>query len=232
MPGSNTGTVNALANRFVHITQHKILGADYGVEAIVPVIRKSLTFSSAGISESNTGLGDVYLGPLVLGWHGTNWDAVAAAGLWFDSADDNRFSDPGMGYKSVMLTLGGTYYFDSAKTWSFSALMRYELNTKNNGFEPGDQLTLEWGLGKVLEGTRLQLGLVGYYQGQTTKDRGIGASNHKYARSAFGLQADYNLLKDAGVLLRAAYYKEVSADAGSAPQAKGNTFRFTLVKAF
>jgi hypothetical protein len=50
------------------------------VEAIVPVMRTSLTINAAGISDSRSGVGDVYLGPLVLGWHGPQWDAVAAAG--------------------------------------------------------------------------------------------------------------------------------------------------------
>ena len=39
LPGHNRGTVTALANRFVWVTNHKLLGADYGVEAIVPVMR-------------------------------------------------------------------------------------------------------------------------------------------------------------------------------------------------
>jgi hypothetical protein len=31
--------VTALANRFVWITNYKLLGADYGMEAIVPVMQ-------------------------------------------------------------------------------------------------------------------------------------------------------------------------------------------------
>ena len=42
LPGSNKGNVTALANRFVWMTGHKLLGADYGVEAIVPIVRTSL----------------------------------------------------------------------------------------------------------------------------------------------------------------------------------------------
>ena len=132
VPLSNTGTVSALANRFVYITSTKVLGADYGMEAIVPVIRKSLNFNAPGISESSSGVGDIYLGPLVLGWHGGNWDAVAAAGMWFDTGNSDSISKPGNGYKSTMLTGGGTYYFDAAKKWTGSALVRYEMNSSND----------------------------------------------------------------------------------------------------
>ena len=146
LPGHNSGTVTALANRFVWITNYKLLGADYGMEAIVPVMRTSLTLNAAGISDSRTGVGDIYLGPLVLGWHGPQWDAVAAAGLWLDNGSTSDPASPGKGYKSTMLTGGLTYHFDAAKTLSASALARYEFNGKNDaGFRHGDQMTVEWG---------------------------------------------------------------------------------------
>lgn len=231
VPLSNTGTVSALANRLVYITNTKLLGADYGMEAIVPVLRKSLNFNAPGISESSSSVGDIYLGPLVLGWHGGNWDAVAAAGLWLDSASSGKSSSPGNGYKSTMLTGGGTYYFDAAKNWTGSALMRYEMNsTQSNAFKPGNQVSLEWGFGKSFGA--VQVGLVGYDQWQTGNDSGPGATGDHAERHAMGVEVVYPLMKEAGVMLKAAYYDEYSAKGGSAAQAKGSTLRFTFIKAF
>lgn len=231
VPLSNTGTVSALANRLVYITGTKLLGADYGMEAIVPVLRKSLNFNAPGISESSSGVADVYLGPLVLGWHGGNWDAVAAAGLWLDNANNDKPSSPGNGYRSTMLTGGGTYYFDAAKSWTGSALLRYEMNsTQSNDFKPGNQLTMEWGFGKSLGA--VQVGLVGYDQWQTSNDSGPGATGDHAERHAIGAEVVYPLMKEAGVMLKAAYYDEYSAKGGSNPQAKGSTLRFTFIKAF
>ena len=171
LPGHNRGTVSALANRFVWVTQHKLLGADYGMEAIVPLMRTSLTINAAGISDTRSGVGDVYLGPLVLGWHGPQWDAVAAAGMWFDTASTSDPASPGKGFKSTMLTGGLTYYFDGAKTWSGSGLMRFERNGKNGaGMRPGNQITLEWGLGKSFGAW--QAGMVGYSQCRPAKTAG------------------------------------------------------------
>jgi hypothetical protein len=228
LPGTNmSGTVSALANRFVYITNTKVLGADYGMETIVPVVRKSFAFAG----ESNTGVGDIYLGPLVLGWHGGNWDAVAAAGMWFDTGNSDSISKPGNGYKSTMLTGGGTYYFDAAKSWSGSALVRYELNSKDDsGFEPGDQVTMEWGFGKSIG--PVQVGVVGYDQLQTSKDSGTGATANKSARHAIGAEVVYPLMKEAGVMLKAAYYNEYSAKGGTNPEPKGSTLRFSFIKAF
>lgn len=230
IPGYNKGTVTALANRFVRITSTKLLGADYGYELIVPVIRKSLTFNAAGISDTGSGVGDVFLSPLVLGWHGSNWDAVAAAGLWLDNASSDKPGSPGNGYKSTMLTAGGTYYFDATKSWSGSALLRFETNsTMSNDFKPGNQVTMEWGIGKALGA--VQVGLVGYDQWQTSNDSGPGATSDHAERHAVGAEVVYPLM-DKGVILKAAYYDEYSAKGGSNPQAKGSTLRFTFVKAF
>lgn len=227
LPGSNTGTVSALANRLVYITNTQFLGANYGMETIVPVIRKSMTFAG----ESSSGIGDIYIGPLVLGWHGSNWDAVAAAGLWFDNANSDSISKPGNGYKSTMLTGGATYYFDDAKSWTGSGLVRYEMNsTNNNGFKPGNQVSLEWGFGKSLGA--VQVGLVGYDQWQTSNDSGPTATSDHAERHAVGVELVYPLMKEAGVMLKAAYYDEYSAKGGTNPQAKGSTLRFTFVKAF
>jgi hypothetical protein len=231
IPGNNTGTVSALANRLVYITNTQFLGASYGMETIVPVLRKSLNFNAAGISESSSGVGDIYVGPLVLGWHGGNWDAVAAAGLWFDNASSDSPSKPGNGYKSTMLTAGGTYYFDAAKSWTGSALLRYEMNsTQSNDVKPGNQVSMEWGFGKAVGA--VQVGLVGYDQWQTSNDSGGGASSDHAERHAIGAEVVYPLMKEAGVMLKAAYYDEYSAKGGTGAQAKGSTLRFTFVKAF
>ena len=231
LPGSNSGNVTALANRLVWMTGAKVLGADYGVETIIPVIGTSLHLNAAGVNDSHTGLGDIYVGPVVLSWHGGNWDAVGAAGVWLDNARANTPADPGKGFKSWMLTGGGTYYFDAAKNWSGSALARFERNTRSDaGFRYGNQLTVEWGLGKrygVMQG-----GLVGYSQWQLTNDSGPGAGDARSARHAIGAEFSYALPAQK-MNLKAALYQEVSAKAGSlGPQPRGTLLRLGLVKAF
>jgi len=230
LPGSNTASVTALANRFVRITPTQVLGANYGYEMIVPVVSTSLKLGAAGLDNSQSGVGDVYLGPLVLGWHGAQWDAVAAAGLWLDSGKSDQAASPGKGYKSTMLTGGATYYFDAAKAVSGSALFRFERHGKDNaGVRAGNQLTLEWGVGKNL-GT-VQAGVVGYSQWQVSDDQGAGMTDQRAARHAIGAELVYPV-PGAGLFLKGALYKEFSVKAGNGPEAKGNIVRVSLVKAF
>jgi hypothetical protein len=225
-----SGKVTALANRFVKVTDTKLFGADYGFETIIPVLRTSVKVGPLDASDS--GVGDVYVGPLVLGWHGAQWDAVAAAGIWLDTAP-NTLGDPtspGKGYQSTMLTGGLTYYFDQPKSISGSALFRYEYNgKKDNGVRPGDQLSLEWGVGKNYGA--YSLGVVGYSQWQLSDDKGAVATAGKAERHAAGLELVYPVAS-AGLFLKGAAYKEFSVHGGSGPEPKGNLLRLSLVKPF
>jgi hypothetical protein len=72
-----------------------------------------------------------------------------------------------------MITAGATFYPDNAKKWSISALNRYEINgvKDDTDFSPGDAWTIEGGISRALSPT-VDLGVVGYYQMQTTKTSG------------------------------------------------------------
>lgn len=230
LPGDNSIKITALANRFVWVTPQKVLGADYGVEAIVPVLRTSVDLGAVPLSDTRSGIGDVYVGPVVLGWHGAQWDAVAAAGVWLDNAPSGQPASPGQGYRSTMFTLGSTAYADASRTTSASVLMRYEVNGgTSSGFKPGNTLSLEWGVGRVVG--PVTLGLVGYGHWQVSNDTGIGATSARAGRAAFGVEVSYPV-PGAGLFLKAAAYKETVARAGSVPEPKGTLLRATLVKAF
>jgi len=108
--------------------------------------------------------------------------------------------------------------------------MRFETNSeKSNGFKPGNQVTVEWGIGKVMG--PVQVGVVGYDQMQVSNDSGPGASGNSSSRHAIGAEVVLPILS-AGVFLKAAAYKEYRSEAGTGPETIGNLFRFTFVKAF
>ncbi len=224
VPGSNKGKVTALANRFIHITEKKFLGADYGFEAIIPVQHTSLDFKAAGVDSSKSGVGDVFLGPVVLGWHGPQWDSVFAAGLWFDTGSTSQPASPGLGYKSLMLTLGGTYYVDTAKSWSLSALSRYEINGNKKGLNQGDSFLVEWAAGKRLD-NGIELGVIGYNGWQL--DNNQTQSNAKIEKHAVGIESGY-FWGNLGFGFKAAYLGEYKTKNST----EGDLFRLQFTKAF
>ena len=230
-PGKNTGDVYAYVNRLTWITNRKILGAAYGMEAVVPLQRTSLRFNGLGVSSTSRGAGDIYLAPLILAWHGTQYDLTFSVGEWMPtgSYSSTNPSSIGLGYHGTMLTLGGTLYLGAGKAWSASALMRYEVNgaQQDTGLTPGNELSLEWGIGHPIGGGQ-QVGLVGYLQNQTTGSTGPGSSPLDPRKAAIGLEYDIPLAHE-GIFLKIAGYHEISASGGAT---KGNLLRMTLVKAF
>lgn len=236
VPGNNSGTVNALAHRFIWMTDKTFLGADYGMEAIIPLLDIEFDLEVAGGNRfDDNGIGDVFVGPLILGWHGEQWDITVAGGHWFDTADfdaDNPAS-VGKGYGTTMLTLGGVWYFDEEKRWNVSALSRYEIKTEldDTGITPGDSWLVEWGVGHRLS-NGVELGLVGYNAWQLEADQDAPTTN-KAERHAIGAETGY-LWPTAGLMLKGAYYHEYDAQAGGLKglESDGDLFRLQLTKFF
>ena len=95
------------------------------------------------------------------------------------SYDSGEPASAGLGYWSGMLTLGATYYLDSQRTWSISALTRTLVHTEQDETDvtPGSELVVEYGIGKEFRvGDRLMLrpGLAGsaYWQLEDDSDNG------------------------------------------------------------
>lgn len=162
-PPKSEATVNALAHRFIWVTEQEFLGGNLGFEAILPMISQDVQVGGNKVVD-DSGLGDLFVGSFI-GWHGDSWDAIGGLGYWADTGSD----DIGEGHGSVMLTLGGTLKLNQEGDLTLSALTRYEIANKSG---VGDELILEWGLGKSF-GT-LDVGAVGYSTqglGDNTRDR-------------------------------------------------------------
>lgn len=230
IPGNYQLENTIFINRLLWITDQKVLGADYGMEVLMPVARNSLQMSSYGIDLHDSGGMDIYVSPLILGWHTPRWDVSAGTGMWLDNARSGSTLSPGMGYQRYVLSGGATYYLNEARTWSTSALLHYQHNDKTHyGWRYGDQASLEWGVGK--RWGLLQLGVIGYSRWQVQRDEGLGTLSDYGQSHAAGLQASY-IFWSAKMMLRAAYYKEFGAKASTLPVTQGNLLRLTLIKSF
>jgi len=172
-------TVFASAHRFIWVTHKKILGADFLADTTIPLIYTDIKIDAAGISDNKFGLGDICIEPFALSWHGDRYDAAfgLAAYVPVGEYDEDDPASPGKDFWTAMITLGGTYYFDTQKTWSASILARYEIHSEKNESDvrPGNDFHFEWGLGKTLAKT-WDVGLAGYCHWQVTDDSGSDVS--------------------------------------------------------
>jgi hypothetical protein len=175
------------APRVIWMTDLEILGANYGMDVIVPFAY--LDWSVGGKDDSDFGLGDIQIEPLLLSWHFKQFDVAAGYAIWAPSGDF-EIGKPDLiakGFWSHMLTLGGTWYPDQEKTWAVSLLNRYEFahEQEKTHIDPGQVYTAEWGISKSLN-PGLDVGLIGYYQQQTTKDSGATATTKRDRKIGLG----------------------------------------------
>jgi len=156
------------APRLIWITPLEILGANYGLDVIVPFAEKDVRVGP--FRGDNFNLADIQIEPLLLSWHLKQFDLAAGYAVWapsgnFDYSPINpvkALASPGNGYWSHMFTLGGVWYPDEKKTWAFSVLNRYEIcqEQDQSHITPGNTYTIEWGLSKAVTPT-VDVGLVG-----------------------------------------------------------------------
>lgn len=213
--------------RGIWVSDWEVLGGSFVMDALVPLQYTDLKVN--GRKDSEFGLGDICFEPAIIAWHGSQWDAVLGYSLWAPTGGSRPGSaEPGKGFWGHMITAGGTVYFDAEKTWALSLLNRYEINQEEEDTDitPGNQWTLEWGISKSLKPT-IDVGLVGYYQLQTTEDSGTGSSNERDQVLAFGPEVSM-FCPNMGLLTSLRYNYEVLAK--DRPQ--GQTIVLTLTKVF
>jgi hypothetical protein len=169
----------AMVNRFIWMTNKKILGADFGANVVIPLIYTDTKMEARGIDDKDFGLGDIAVEPVLLSWHGPRYDASFGLAVYVPTGkyDEDEPASPGSDMWTGMMTLGGTYYFDAQKTWSASILSRYEIHSEkaDTDVRPGNDFHFEWGIGKTLAKI-WDVGLTGYCHWQVTDDSGSGVT--------------------------------------------------------
>lgn len=206
-------SVYAMANQFLYVSDSKIFGADYGFDIIIPLVNVDIKNAAAGIDEDNFDIGDLYIEPFVLSWHMPRLDVAFALGFYVPTADTGKPSSAGSGYWSSMETLGVTYYFDEAKTTTFSVLTRWLQNTENEHTDiiPGANVVAEYGLAKTFpmsKTSNFTAGIAGYTYAQIGKDSGPGTTDDKYIGHAIGPELRYMVFRPFPMQISARYLFE------------------------
>ena len=168
--------------------------------------------------------------PITLSWHPKQFDLAVGYAVWAPTGDfdANHPARLAKGFWSHMLTAGATWYADAAKTWAFSMLNRYEIHMEHQDFDitPGNTYTVEWGISKSLK-PMLDVGVVGYWQQQTTEDSGAGASDKLDRVVGIGPEVS-GVIPKVGIITSLRYLREFAAK----DRPEGNTLTLTLTKRF
>ncbi len=156
LPDNSEVTVNAIAHRFVWVTEERIMDGELLLEAILPMVNTDLNVGNV-VKDEDSSLGDLFIGG-ALSWHGDRWDSVVGAGVWSPTGNEEGPAAAGKGYSELMLSLGTTLYLDNNKNYSLSILSRYEI-ADDSDIE--DSFLVEYGLGTKLN-NGIEVGFAGY----------------------------------------------------------------------
>lgn len=171
-------------NSFVWVSKSKIEalgGAVFSASATLPVANNSLTSDIRGQISAGGGFADSFYQPVILGWRTKRADIRAIYGFLaptgrFEAGANNNV---GSGYWTNVLSSGQTIYLNENKSTALSAFEMYEFHGMQEGtmIHPGQTINLDYSLTQafsVYANLRLQVGLVGYGQWQTTDKTGPG----------------------------------------------------------
>lgn len=166
-------------NLLAYTTKAKFLGANVGMAVAVPIVNTPVSLPRLDADISPTGIGDIYVEPINLGWKLKRADVRAAYGF---VAPTGKFGTPSetttTDYWGHEITAASTFYLDKTKLTQVSISTNWEFHQKkrHEDLKVGNNMTLEAGLGKIFvknQGKQLiQFGAVGYAEFQLTKDSG------------------------------------------------------------
>ena len=182
----------ANVHRFLWVSNIEVLEGNYAADIVIPLSYKNIQLGVMDYDESRWSLGDIFVEPFAVTWHGLSYDAGTSIGFFMPTGNYEDPVDSGEGMWTTMFTLGGTYYFDAAKLLSASVLSRHEIHSKKRQIDitPGDDFHFEWGVGKTVD--RIwDIGIAGYCQWQVKRDRSSGASKGK--DRAYGIGPEVSL---------------------------------------
>lgn len=187
------------ASSFIYMTGTKILGGHFGLQVNVPFTNRAYLVDEEALDQvGQTGLSDIYVQPVNLGWGGDSNHLTVRYGFF---APTGRFRSDGLnntgkGFWTHMFTVGNTYFLGDAKAWNVSGMFRYETHSKKEGVDltAGDDLVLEWGIGRKLP-SNFELGMTGASTWQVTNEKGSMATPGKYSAHAIGGELQYAIPK-------------------------------------
>ena len=147
-------------------------GPYYSASLAAPVAGLHLRSTTPFQEMDQVGLGDLYFEPVKLGWRLPRLDITTSFSLYAPTGQLNRkgLAQPQW---SEQVSLGGTVFFDDARSLRFSALTSYNIYQRKEHIDitRGDSVQIQGGLGARVF-SLFDIGVTGYGLWQVAKDEG------------------------------------------------------------
>jgi len=166
--------VSAYANclRIIYVADTQILGANPAGHVIIPFV--TTRQNSDFFRDSESGLGDMYVSPFILGWHNPPWHYVAALDVIVPTGEY---------YDDDIVTIGHNHWtFEPAFAVSYidksgfsaSTKLMYDVHTKDHtlDYTEGHQFHMDYNVGYSFGAQKQwKAGICGYFLTSLEEDK-------------------------------------------------------------
>jgi hypothetical protein len=164
-------TATAIVPRFVWVSESKILGGNFVLDTLVPLVHLRASAGNAHVSDS--GIGDIMVGTALGYHHSPNWHSALALDFYLPTGDydQDKIANIGTNRLTVEPAYAVTYMNDKLNA-DFRVGYLFNGENEDTNYESGDEFHVDYALG--LNYKNFTYGVSGYYQKQIQNDRSNG----------------------------------------------------------
>lgn len=213
-------TANALVPRLIWVTDNKFLGGQVAHAILVPLVNLDVNVNGTG--QSKTGIGDIDITALALGYHHSN-NLHSVLGLDFfvptGGYNKNELANIGRNYWTIQPVYAVSYIDPAGWNMDVKLMLDFNLKNKDTNYTSGRELHFDYTIGYGFANNWVA-GVGGYAYKQITSDQqnGRNVADNKGQAFAIGPSIKYDNAK--GFFITAKYQKEMNVR--SRPE--GNAF--------
>lgn len=186
VPGPNSIDVEGVAFKYINTTDHGILSGRYYWGVAIPAVRARATatlptppgapFPFVTLTGANLAVTSLVIDPVGIRWDLGSLHINSKFTIGFPTAgyQASRFANAGTNRLYFGPRVGFSYNLDGS--WKVSGEVRLDINRRNSEtrYKSGNELHLDWGLSRRIDGSNAHIGLGGYFYRQTTDDKSDG----------------------------------------------------------
>lgn len=197
-------TAKAVVPRFVWVTGAKLLGGQVTHALIVPLV--DLDVNVAGNGQGKSGIGDISVSVLALGYHHSpNLHSLVAFDIMAPTARYNKtdMANIGRNYWAVQPLYTVSYIDPAGWNADFKAMLDFNFKNSDTDYKSGHEFHVDYSLGYGFASNWVA-GVGGYVYKQITSDElhGVDVPNNRGRAFAIGPSIKYDNGKGMFVMLK------------------------------
>lgn len=203
-------TANALSPRFIWVTDNKLFGGQVAHAVIVPIV--DLDVSVNGSGQKKTGVGDIAITALALGYHHSpNLHSVVALDVIAPTGNYNKndLANIGRNYWAIQPVYTVSQIDPAGLNWDVKFMYDFNFKNHDTDYRSGQEFHFDYSIGYGF-GNNWVAGVGGYAYKQMANDEknGTAVQDNKGQAFAFGPSVKYDNGK--GYFITAKYQQEMN----------------------